>query len=746
MTATVTPFSVPLEAPMGVPMDRVDGHAKVTGAAQYAADFHTADLTYGWVISSPIAHGRIVDIDARAALALPGVLLVLSHLNRPELASYDESYIDADAADGSPFRPLYNDRILYSGQPVAMVVAKTLEQARMAAAQVQIEYRSEPYQTDLNAQLGEAHKAPAELPKPRGDVNAGLARSSAKVEVEYQTPAEHHNPMEPHASTVVVQPDGGLLIYDKTQGTQNCRTYVEQVFGLEPGSVRVVAHFVGGAFGSGLRPQYQLTLAVMAALKLQRSVRLALTRQQMFTFGYRPPTVQRLTLGSDAEGKLQAVKHQAIAQTSRFEDFTEHLVEWSGMLYHCDSVELDYQLVPLDVFTPLDMRAPGATSGVFALECAMDELAYAANICPLQLRLRNYTERNQNEDKPYSSKALRECYSEGAERFGWAKRTPAPRSMRDGDELLGWGVATGVWEAMQQKASARVVLDGDGHLHVSSATTDIGTGTYTALTQIAAAAMGIDSADVQVLIGDSSLPTAPLQGGSFTISSVGSAVQQACTALQKQLLEAAQKIDDSPFAEVSRDQVVFVDGRLRLKADPTKQLALSEIVRSSGSGQMQAQVDAEPDTKKRDPYATATHSAVFVEVRVDEALGKVRVSRVVSAIAAGRVVNPKTARSQILGGVVWGIGMALQEETQMDHNLGRFMNHSFAEYHVPVHADMGEIDVIFVDEQDAIVNALGSKGVGEIGLVGVAAAIANAVYHATGKRIRELPITLDKLL
>ncbi len=746
MTATVTPIHAPLEAPMGVPLDRVDGYAKVTGEARYAADFHNADLSYGWVVSSPIAHGRIVDIDARAALALPGVLLVLSHLNRPELASYDESYMDADAADGSPFRPFYNDRILYSGQPVALVVAKTLEQARMAAAQVQVEYRSEPHSTDLREQLGNSHKAPAELPEPRGDVDAALARASARVDVEYETPVEHHNPMEPHASTVVVQPDGGLLIYDKTQGTQNCRTYVEQVFGLEPGSVRVVAHYVGGAFGSGLRPQYQLTLAVMAALKLKRSVRLALTRQQMFTFGYRPRTIQRLSLGADAQGKLQAIRHEAIAQTSRIEDFTEHLVEWSGMLYHCDNVALDYHLVPLDVYTPLDMRAPGAASGVLALECAIDELAYAANICPLKLRIQNYTERNQNEDKPYSSKALRECYSEGAERFGWARRSPEPRSMRDGNDLIGWGVATGVWEAMQQKASARVVLDAHGRLHVSSAVTDIGTGTYTALTQIAAAAMGLDTDDVSVLIGDSSLPTSPLQGGSFTISSVGSAVQQACTALQKQLLDAAQKLDDSPFAEASRDQVEFVDGALRLKADPGKRVELAEIVRGSGSGHIEALVDAEPDQEKRDPYATATHSAVFVEVRVDEALGKVRVSRVVSAIAAGRVVNPKTARSQILGGVVWGIGMALQEETQIDHNLGRYMNHNLAEYHVPVHADMGDIDVIFVDEPDTIVNALGSKGVGEIGLVGVGAAIANAVYHATGKRIREFPITVEKVL
>jgi len=746
MSATVTALHTPLEAPMGVPLDRVDGYAKVTGEARYAADFHTAELTYGWVVSSPIAHGRIVDIDARAALALPGVLLVLSHLNRPELASYDEAYMDADAGDGSPFRPFYNDRILHSGQPVALVVAKTLEQARMAAAQVQVEYRSEPHHTDLREQLGNSHKAPAELPEPRGDVDAALARSTARVDVEYETPIEHHNPMEPHASTVVVQPDGGLLIYDKTQGTQNCRTFVEQVFGLEPGSVRVVAHYVGGAFGSGLRPQYQLTLAVMAALKLKRSVRVALTRQQMFTFGYRPRTIQRLSLGADANGKLQAIRHEAIAQTASFEDFTEHLVEWSGMLYHCDNVALDYHLVPLNVYTPLDMRAPGAATGVLALECAIDELAYAANVCPLKLRIENYSDRNQNEDKPYSSKALRECYSEGAERFGWARRSPEPRSMRDGNDLLGWGVATGVWEAMQQKASARVVLDVYGRLHVSSAVTDIGTGTYTALTQIAAAAMGLDTDDVAVLIGDSSLPTSPLQGGSFTISSVGSAVQQACAALQKQLLEAAQQLDDSPFAEASREQVEFVDGALRLKADPSQQVALGEIVRGSGSGHIEAHVDAEPDQEKRDPYATATHSAVFVEVRVDEALGKVRVSRVVSAIAAGRVVNPKTARSQILGGVVWGIGMALQEETQVDHNLGRYMNHNLAEYHVPVHADMGDIDVIFVDEPDTIVNALGSKGVGEIGLVGVGAAIANAVYHATGKRIREFPITVEKVL
>lgn len=732
-------------SPLGKALDRVDGRDKVTGRARYAADFAAPGLLHGWVVNAGIPRGRILGIDSRAAEAAPGVQLVLTHANRPPIASYDESYEDADAADGSPFRPLFDDRILYDSQPVALVVAETLEQARHAARLVRVEYQAEPYQTDLLAALDDAHLAPASLPEPRGDCAGALAGAALRIEGQYSSPIEHHNPMEPHAATVVMQPDGALLVYDKTQGTQNSQQYIERVFGLEPGRVRVMAPFVGGAFGSGLRPQYQLVLAVMAALKLGRSVRVTLTRQQMFSFGYRPRTVQRLALGAAANGELRALRHEAVAQTSRFEDFTEHVVEWSGMLYQCDNVELGYRLAPLDVYTPLDMRAPGATLGVFALECAMDEMAAAVAIDPLQLRLVNYAERNQNEGKPFSSKALRECYAQGAERFGWAARDHQPRSMREGRELIGWGLATGVWEAMQNPASARALIDGDGHLHVSSATTDIGTGTYTVMTQIAAASLALDMARVTFSLGDSHLPKAPLQGGSFTVSSVGSAVQQACIALQDELLKAAVAIEDSPFAGLARDQVEFVDGQLRVIGAPELALGYGEIVRASGSAALEAQVEAKPD-EKREAYSSATHSAVFVEVRVDEELGVVRVARVVSAIAAGRVVNPKTARSQILGGVVWGIGMALQEETQTDHGLGRHMNHNLAEYHIPVHADIGEVEVIFVEEEDRVVNALGSKGVGEIGIVGVAAAVANAIWHATGKRIRDLPITPDKLL
>jgi xanthine dehydrogenase YagR molybdenum-binding subunit len=725
---------------LGKPMDRVDGLLKVTGQARYASEFPEAGLLHGSVVSSNIASGRVSAIDTTAALALPGVIAVISHLNRPHIASYDKAYEDMDAADGSPFRPFYNDRVLYSGQPLALVVAENLELARHAGSLVRIDYVREAHQTDLHALLDQAKPAEAELPEPRGNFAAELAGSALHVDATYSTPVEHHNPMEPHASTVLFN-DGKLVIHDKNQSPQNCQAYVQKIFDLEKDQVQILTAFVGGAFGSGLRPQYQLPLAVMAALHLKRSVRVTLTRQQMFTFGYRPRTVQRLQLGCAANGRLLAVGHTATAQTSRFEDFTEHVVEWSGMLYNCDNVKLTYNLVPLDVFTPLDMRAPGAALGVIGLECAMDELASAVAIDPVQLRILNFSDRNQNEDKPYSSKELLACYAQGSERFGWQQRNPEPRSMRRDHQLVGWGMAGGVWEAMQMKASAKASLDRDGHLTVSSATTDIGTGTYTVMTQIAAESAGVAVDKVTFLLGDSSLPTAPLQGGSFTVSSVGTAVQQACQALQAKLVDLANQVAPD-FAGATIEQVTFGDGEMRWN---DQRLALGELVGLASEESVSVQVDAEPDPK-RDAYSTATHSAVFVEVEVDEDLGSVRVTRVVSAIAAGRVVNPKMARSQILGGVVWGIGMALHEETQTDHNLGRFMNHSLAEYHIPVNADIGEVEVIFVEEEDTVVNALGSKGVGEIGIVGVAAAVANAIYHATGKRVREFPITLDKLL
>ncbi|KFE68032.1 xanthine dehydrogenase family protein molybdopterin-binding subunit [Hyalangium minutum] len=737
---------------LGKPVSRVDGPLKVTGQAKYAGEFQAPGLTYGVVVSSTVARGRIKKLETREALQVPGVLHVFTHENRPKLPWFDKSYRDEDSPAGSPFRPLYDDEILYSGQPIALVVAETFEAARYAASLIRAEYSVKKHETDLRAQRGKA-RAPKmgkggfePPPKPRGHADKALAQSEVRIDVEYETPVEHHNPMEMHAATVVYEDDGTLTIYDKTQGVQNSLKYLSKVFNLAEGEARVRSPFVGGAFGSALRPQYQLFLAVMASRELKRSVRVVMTRQQMFTFGHRPATLQRLALGASADGTLQALIHEAISETSRFEDYAEIIVNWSGLLYQCDNVRLDYKVASLDHYTPLDMRAPGAAWGVYALECAMDELAYAAGVDPLALRLKNYAERDQNADKPFSSKELRACYHQGAERFGWGRRVATPRSMRDGKQLIGWGMATGVWEAMQQPASAKALLSIDGKLTVSSATSDIGTGTYTVMTQIAAETLGLPMEDVTFKLGDSSLPPAPLEGGSWTVASVGTAVKEVCEKVREQLFKLARKVRGSPLAKSELEEVFFAGGQIRLKADPTKAVSLLEAMRHGEVLSIEEQTMALPNLSEQQKYTRAAHSAVFAEVKVDEDLGIIQVTRVVTAVAGGRIMNPKTARSQVLGGVVWGIGMALEEESVVDTALGRFINHNLGEYHVPVNADVRDIEVLFVDEDDTVVNPLGAKGLGEIGIVGVAAAISNAIFHATGKRVRSLPVTLDKVL
>lgn len=735
---------------IGKPQSRVDGKKKVTGAAKYAAEFNVPDLLYGVIVSSHVAKGKITKFDLKKALALSGVIQVFTHENRPRTAWFSSSYKDEVAPPGSPFRPLYDENVIYSQQPIALVVAEDFETARFAAALVGVDYEPEPHETDLNNVREQAYrpKLRSTTPAPisRGNPQEAFDKAAVRHEAEYLQPAEHHNPMEMFASTVSYSADGKLTIYEKTQGAINCQKYVTNVFGLSSGDVRVLSPFVGGAFGSGLRPQHQLFLAVMAALELKRPVRVSMTRQQMFTFGHRPVTIQNISLGAHTDGTLESVIHDALAETSSIEDYNENVVNWSGVLYDCANIKLDYKVAHLDFATPADMRAPGATTGLWAIESAIDELAYKLKIDPLELRLKNYAYDDQNEGKPFSSKELKECYKQGAEKFGWEKRNPEPRSMRDGENLVGWGVATGIWEAQQSQASAKAKLSADGKLEVGSGTADIGTGTYTVMTQIAADVMGLPLEDVTFILGDSDLPQSPVEGGSWTVASNGSAVKLVCEAIKKEIFKLTQKMNDSPFSDAEYDDVTFADGQIKSNSDSAKSVSITEAMRRKKIKSIEEEVESTPDKAKQSKYTMNSHSAIFAEVKIDEDLGTIHVTRVVSAIAGGRIINPKTARSQIMGAVVWGISHALHEESIVDQNFGRFMNHNLAEYHVPVNADIHDIEVIFVEEKDDIVNPLGAKGLGEIGIVGVAAAVANAIYHATGKRVRDLPITIDKLL
>ena len=736
----------------GQPTPRIDGATKVSGQAKYAAEHAVEGLLQGYIVSSPITKGRITSIDAQAALDLPGVVAVLTHENTPNEAWRDKNYQDQVGPPGSPFRPLHDERVLYAGQPIALVVAETFEAARDASALVRFSFSEEEHVTDLDAVKGQSYEPPKKRdgisppPKPRGDADAAFQSAPVKVSQNYRIAIEHHNPMEPFATTVERHADGSYTVWDKTQGPQNTQQYICNVFGLKSDKVKVATPFIGGGFGAGLRPQYQVFLAMMAATKLERSVRVTMTRDQMFTFVYRPETLQAISLGAQADGKLVSIRHHAIAGTSHFEDHQEVVVNWSGLLYDCQDVKLTYELAKLDTYSPGDMRAPGAVLGVYAIEAAMDELAYAVNMDPVALRLKNYTERDENEDKAFTSKALKACFEQGAQRFGWSRRNPEPRSMRDGRELVGWGMASAVWEAQVTQCEVSLEIGADGRAKAASAFPDIGTGTYTVAAMAAADALGLQIDQVDVALGSSDLPTGMVSGGSWTAASVASALVLAGEEMKASLIKAAGKIEGSPLKGVQADLVRMQGGRIFLRDEPSSGHTFAEVVAASGEAAIKASGKAEPDKKITAKYSSYTHSAIFCEVKVDEELGQVRVTRIVNAVAAGKIINPKAARSQILGGVVMALGAALEEETFLDNEIGRFMNHNFAEYHIPVNADVQGIEVIFVDEPDDKTSPVGAKGLGEIGIVGTPAAIANAVFHATGVRVRDLPITLDKLL
>jgi xanthine dehydrogenase YagR molybdenum-binding subunit len=732
------------EAATGKAFDRVDARLKVTGKATYAAEVPVANVAHAVIVESGIAKGSITSIDARAAESAPGVLAVLTHLNAPKLPGAAKKAGPIDRV----LQILQDGRVLYSGQPVGLVVADSLERAQHAASLVTMQCDASAPACVLEGNLASAYKPESAGPvgqpdSTRGDVAAALAHARVTIDAVYTTPVQNHNPMEPHATIAVWQGDDRLTLYDASQGIFGVRKKLALVFGLPPENVRVINHYVGGGFGCKGSPWSHVVLASMAAKVTGRPVKLAVTRPQMFSMvGHRPSTVQHVVLGADASGTLLAITHEVTSETSSFDEFVEPSAVQTRMLYACANVDTSHRLVRLDVGTPTFQRAPGESTGTFALESAMDELALALRMDPLALRLRNHAETSPDDGKPWSSKSLRECYRQGAERFGWSKRDPRPRSMRDGRWLLGWGMATATYPARQSPSSAIARARPDGTVLVQAGSQDIGTGTYTIMTQIAADALGVPYERVRFELGDTTFPETPVSGGSQTASSTGSAVKMACLALWKDLAQRAVADPASPLHGLAVDDLRGEDGALVAgsKSDPYQ-----AVVARSGQPEITAEFhNKEKEDRKK--FATHSFGADFVEVAVDDELGVVRVRRVVGAFAAGKILNPKTARSQFLGGIVWGLGFALLEHTERDLRTARVVTRDLADYHVPVHADVPAIDVIMVPEDDPHVNEIGAKGVGEIGITGIAAAVANAVHHATGHRVRDLPVTLDKLL
>jgi len=732
----------------GQPLDRTDGPLKVSGQARYAAEFTLPRMVHAQMVLSTVPSARVQRIDSRAALGVPGVLMVMTHENAMRLPKGGKAAVKPPA--GRVLTLLQDDQVHYNGQPVALVVAETLEQCREAARQLVITYAPQPDAVlDLASARAQAY-APKEVQqqKPdtsRGDLAAGLQAASQVVSALYTTPVEHHNPMEPHA-TLAAWSGEKLVLYDATQYVSGDRDTVAKTLGISPEQVQVICPYVGGGFGCKGSTWTHVVLAAMAARQVGRPVRLVLERPQMFgSIGNRPRTEQALSAAADAAGALTALRHEVVSETSMLEDWVEPSTLCTRMLYACANVATTQRLVKLNVATPTFTRAPGEATGTFALDSAIDELSYRVGIDPLEMRLRNHADTDLHKKLPFSSKSLRECCRLGAERFGWARRDPRPQSMRDGRWQVGWGVGTATYPTNRSAAEAVARLMPDGSAQVQSGSQDLGTGTYTIMTQVAADALGLPANRVHFELGDSAMPKAPVSGGSQTAASVAPAVKQACEAVRARLVALAVADAASPLHGHGPQAVVVSDGWLRPQGDASRGEPVAAVLARHGGQPLEARSESKPGAE-REQFSMHAFGTVFAEVRVDTELRVIRVPRIVGAYGIGRLLNEKTGHSQLMGGIVWGVGLALMEETWRDPRNGRFVNANLADYHVPVNADIGSIETLVVPEDDPHVNPLGAKGIGEIGITGVGAAIANAVFHATGKRVRELPITLDKLL
>jgi xanthine dehydrogenase YagR molybdenum-binding subunit len=722
---------------IGAPLSRVDGTQKVTGKAKYSAEFQAPKLAHAVMVMSTVPSARIVNMDIHDAEYAAGVIAVLTPDNAPKLPGAE-----------SRVTVLQDAQVHCNNQPIAVVVAEELQQAQYAATLLKIQYQEEPAKLDFIAGF------PASYPGSHtgipgdvsfGDIESGMRAADIKVDQIYTTPIQHHNPMEPHATMAQWEGDH-LTVHDASQHISGVQKTLAKTFGIPSENVHVISWFVGGGFGCKGQIWSHVVLAAMAARQVNRPVKLVLDRPQMFgPVGARPETHQHLTLGATRDGKLTAIRHEVHAHTSVIEDYLESSAFPTRVMYACPNVATIHRLVQLNMGTPTYMRAPGVATGTYAVEVAMDELAYELKMDPLQLRLLNYTDVDPHTKIPFTEKHLRECYSQAAERFGWSKRNHEPRSMRDGSQLIGWGMATETYPGKNLPSGALVRLQPDGRILVAAGSQEIGTGMYTVMTQVAADVLRISPSLIDARLGDTNYPEAPISAGSMSTASVGPAVQQAAIQVRQKLLQIAIGDSRSPIYGARPEEADFKDGKIFLKSAPGKREPYSTFIARNGNQPVEATANVKPQLNDKE-FSCHSFGAIFAEVVVDPDLGMVRTRRIVAVYDVGKVINEKLARSQFIGGIVWGVSLALHEDTAVDPRNGRIMNPNLADYHVPVNADIGDIEVSAIDIPDLKLDSLGARGIGEIGITGTGAAIANAVFHATGKRVRDLPITPDKLI
>jgi len=732
---------------IGQPISRFDGRLKVTGKADYTADIAVPALLHAAIVSSRIARGRIRAIDVRAAERVPGVSAVFTYQNMPRMNPTPKPWSHLHP-HGQSYLPLQDDKILYGEQPIALVVGARLDQAAFAGTLIEVDYETEqPAVFGLDS-VKNAVDPPQFLwpvASSVGDADAAITDAEITIKQTYTTSDRHHNPMEPHATTAIWDADGALTLYESTQHIFGTRELVSMVLGIPLTKITVISHFIGGGFGCKGYVWPHTLLAALAAKVLKRPVHLQLTRAQMYSMaGHQAASIQTVALGARRDGKLTGIRHDSISPTSIFDNYIEYAALCPRSLWDASGgISTNHKIVHVNRNTPTALRAPHEALGHFAIETALDELSYETGVDPVTLRLLNDTDIDPHTQRPFSSRAMRKCLIEGAARFGWEKRTPDPRSMRDGRYLIGQGMAGAIYTHWRWPAQARVTLRADGSALVEAGTHDLGTGTYTVLQQVAADTLGVLPEKVVVRIGDTRLPTSHASIGSATAANAGGSVMLAAKAARDQAIELARTGGYSPFRNADSRDVFVEDGKLMLRS---KNVSVTYAQLLTGNELTFLVGDGNYDPAAEGPKAVFSFSAVFAEVRVDPDFGLVRLNRFVGAYDCGRVINPKTARSQAIGGIIWGVGQALFEKTETDPALGRFLNRNYSGYLVPTCADIPKLDVLFVGDFDEEASPIGVKGLGELTSVSVAPAITNAVYHATGRRIRHLPIAVEDLL